>query len=157
LPSGGPRTGAIPLFMLAFAFLLFPTGRPHTPRWRPAAWFVGGASALATVDAVVGATSVWSHPFITSFHQLGALALVALPYVLLFAALGGRLEVRSAPGQGTIITGCLPVPTASGNHQRREAALGQLCSGHSGNDLIMTACTPRLGRRAVRRSCGGAA
>jgi signal transduction histidine kinase len=78
---------AIPLCMLAFAFLLFPTGRPRTPRWRPAAWFVGGASALVTVDAVVSATRVWSHPFITSFHQLGALALVASTYVLLFAAL----------------------------------------------------------------------
>ena len=27
------------------------------------------------------------------------------------AALGGRLEVRSAPGQGTTITGYLPVPS----------------------------------------------
>jgi signal transduction histidine kinase len=27
------------------------------------------------------------------------------------AALGGRLEVRSAPGQGTTITGHLPVPS----------------------------------------------
>jgi signal transduction histidine kinase len=31
------------------------------------------------------------------------------------AALGGRLEVRSAPGQGTTITGHLPVPATSGN------------------------------------------
>jgi len=29
------------------------------------------------------------------------------------AALGGRLEVQSAPGQGTAITGHLPVPAAS--------------------------------------------
>jgi signal transduction histidine kinase len=27
------------------------------------------------------------------------------------AALGGRLEVRSAPGQGTTITGHLPAPS----------------------------------------------
>ena len=32
------------------------------------------------------------------------------------AALGGRLEVRSAPGQGTTITGQLSVPATSGNH-----------------------------------------
>jgi signal transduction histidine kinase len=32
------------------------------------------------------------------------------------AALGGQLEVRSAPGRGTTITGHLPVPATSGNH-----------------------------------------
>ena len=34
------------------------------------------------------------------------------------AALGGRREIRSAPGQGTTITGQLPVPPTIGNHQR---------------------------------------
>jgi signal transduction histidine kinase len=32
------------------------------------------------------------------------------------AALGGRLEVRSAPGQGTTITAQLPISVASGDH-----------------------------------------
>ena len=32
------------------------------------------------------------------------------------AALGGRLEVRSAPSQGTTITGHLPVPVTSSGH-----------------------------------------
>jgi signal transduction histidine kinase len=32
------------------------------------------------------------------------------------AALGGRLEVRSAPSQGTTITAQLPVPAASDGH-----------------------------------------
>jgi hypothetical protein len=77
----------IPLAMLAFAFLLFPTGRLRSPRWRPAAWFVGGAFALATADAIVSATRIWSHPFATSFRQLGNLAVVAATYVLLFSAL----------------------------------------------------------------------
>src|SRR5215471_12644785 len=36
------------------------------------------------------------------------------------------LEARSAPGQGTTITGHLPVSAAIGSHQHREAALGQL-------------------------------
>jgi signal transduction histidine kinase len=40
------------------------------------------------------------------------------------AALGGRLEVQSAPGQGTTITGHLPIPATSGNHQHREVADG---------------------------------
>ena len=43
---------SIPVAMLAFLFLLFPTGRLRSRRWRPAAWLVGGAFALATVGAV---------------------------------------------------------------------------------------------------------
>ena len=39
------------------------------------------------------------------------------------AALGGRLEVQSAPGQGTTITGHLPVPS------RALAATGSPPSG----------------------------
>jgi signal transduction histidine kinase len=31
------------------------------------------------------------------------------------AALGGRLEIQSAPGRGTTITGHLPVPATGGN------------------------------------------
>ena len=42
------------------------------------------------------------------------------------AALGGRLEVRSAQGQGTTITGHLPVPAASGNHQAPESRFGSV-------------------------------
>jgi len=34
------------------------------------------------------------------------------------AAVGGLLEIRSAPGQGTTITGHLPIPVPGGNHQR---------------------------------------
>ena len=44
------------------------------------------------------------------------------------AALGGRIEVRSAPSQGTIITGHLPVPAASGNHQRTGTSEGTVRS-----------------------------
>jgi hypothetical protein len=46
----------IPFTMLAFVFLLFPTGRLRSPRWRPAGWFAGGAFAVTTVGAVVSAT-----------------------------------------------------------------------------------------------------
>jgi signal transduction histidine kinase len=34
------------------------------------------------------------------------------------AALGGWLEIRSAPGQGSAITGRLPISLSNGNHQR---------------------------------------
>jgi hypothetical protein len=56
----------IPVAMLAFLFLLFPTGQLRSRRWRPAAWFVGGAFALATVGALVTATYSWAHPFASS-------------------------------------------------------------------------------------------
>jgi signal transduction histidine kinase len=38
------------------------------------------------------------------------------------AALGGRLQIRSAPGHGTTITGRLPIPGASDVHQHAVAA-----------------------------------
>src|SRR5215469_1291702 len=53
----------IPLAMLAFVFLLFPSGRLRSRRWRPVAWFVGGAFALIEVDLVVNATRFWPDPF----------------------------------------------------------------------------------------------
>ncbi|HEY1322975.1 MAG TPA: ATP-binding protein [Streptosporangiaceae bacterium] len=93
----------IPLAMLAFAFLLFPTGLLRSPRWRPAAWFVGGAFALATAGAIVAATHIWSHPFATSFRQLGNLAVVTMTYVLMFAGLVvgvAALVVRFARSNG---------------------------------------------------------
>jgi hypothetical protein len=51
---------------LAFLFLLFPTGRLRSRRWRSAAWFVGGAFALATVGTLIAATRLWAHPFTPS-------------------------------------------------------------------------------------------
>ncbi len=49
--------------MLAFLFLLFPTGRLRSRRWRLAGWFVGGAVALVTASSVIAATRAWAHPF----------------------------------------------------------------------------------------------
>ena len=47
----------IPVAMLAFLFLLFPTGYVRSRRWRLAAWFVGGAFALAAVLFLIVATA----------------------------------------------------------------------------------------------------
>ena len=71
-------TWVIPVAMLAFLFLLFPTGRLRSPRWRPAAWFVGGVFALATVWMLIVATRLWAHPFPSS--SPGAPGLTALLY-----------------------------------------------------------------------------
>ena len=55
--------GLVPLAALAFLFLLFPNGHLRTPRWRPAAWFVGAGFALLTATALVTATQAWRNPF----------------------------------------------------------------------------------------------
>jgi hypothetical protein len=65
----------IPTAMLAFLFLLFPTGRLRSRRWRPAAWFVGGVFALIMVWLLIGATRLWAHPF-SQFSPAGPSALM---------------------------------------------------------------------------------
>ena len=56
-------TWVVPVTVLAFVFLLFPTGHLRSRRWRLAAWFVGGVFALATVGVLIAATRTWAHPF----------------------------------------------------------------------------------------------
>ena len=58
---------AIPYALLAFVFLLFPTGQLGSPRWRVAAWSVAGANTLAVADLIAYATRIWWHPF-TSYR-----------------------------------------------------------------------------------------
>jgi signal transduction histidine kinase len=76
----------IPFAMLAFVFLLFPTGQLRSRRWRPAAWLVGGVFALIAVDLLVAAASIWSDPFI-SFSQRGAPPYLTAVVILVPAAL----------------------------------------------------------------------
>ena len=76
----------IPLAMLAFVFLLFPAGRLRSRRWRPAAWFVGGAFTLIAVDWLVNATRFWSDPY-GSASQAGTPLLLAPLLILMPAAL----------------------------------------------------------------------
>jgi signal transduction histidine kinase len=56
---------AIPYALLAFVFLLSPTGRLLSPRWRVAAWSVAGANTLAVADLIAYATRIWWHPFVS--------------------------------------------------------------------------------------------
>jgi hypothetical protein len=58
---------------LGFLFLLFPTGQLRSRRWRPAAWFAGGAFAIATVSTLITATRLWAHPFTSSPGSLDGL------------------------------------------------------------------------------------
>jgi signal transduction histidine kinase len=75
----------IDIAVLAFVFLLFPTGQLRSRRWRPAAWSVGAAFALTAVVLLVTATRYWSQPFI--FSGGGAPADLAAVFLLMAAAL----------------------------------------------------------------------
>ena len=77
---------AIPFAMLAFVFLLFPTGQLRSPRWRVAAWSVAGAYTLATVDLIVNATRLWRHPF-RSYTNSANPPDVKVAFVLMIAAM----------------------------------------------------------------------
>jgi hypothetical protein len=81
----------IPVAMLAFVFLLFPTGHLRSRRWRLAGWFNGGVFTLATVSGVIAATRAWAHPFTSPFTQaggpVGSPALDLITAVLFSAAL----------------------------------------------------------------------
>ena len=58
-------TWVIAFAMLAFVFLLFPTGRLRSRRWLPAAWFAGGALTLTSAVVAVYSARFWSRPFST--------------------------------------------------------------------------------------------
>jgi len=77
---------AVPIAALAFVFLLFPTGQLRSPRWRPAAWFVGGTFALAVADLISYATRIWQHPF-RSYNHAATPPDVTAAYVLMSAAM----------------------------------------------------------------------
>jgi signal transduction histidine kinase len=79
-------TWALAFAALAFVFLLFPTGRLRSRRWRPAAWFVGGAFTLAVVDLISYATRIWRHPF-RSYTQSSNPADVKAAFVLMIAGI----------------------------------------------------------------------
>jgi hypothetical protein len=75
----------IPIAMLAFVFLLFPTGRLRSRRWRPAAWLVGGVFALTAAEMVVNATRFWSDPFISFTQAENPRELTALLFLIAVA------------------------------------------------------------------------
>jgi hypothetical protein len=93
----------IPVAMLAFLFLLFPTGYLRSRRWRPAAWFTGGAFTLAAVWGLIEATAQWAHPLSSSGPGGLATALWWISAFLISAGLlvgAVALVVRFAKSSG---------------------------------------------------------
>src|SRR5215470_14576737 len=76
----------IAIAVLAFVFMLFPSGRLRSRQWRPAAWFVGGAFTFTGVVLLVHASGVWSDPFGPAGRS-GSPLLLAAMLILVIAAL----------------------------------------------------------------------
>ena len=92
----------VSLALAAFLFLLFPTGRLRSRRWRPAAWFVGAVFALSTAAVMAGAAREWAHPSV-SFGQLVSLPTLTAMVIGFLAALvvsGSAIVVRFARSTG---------------------------------------------------------
>jgi hypothetical protein len=97
-------TSLIPVTILAFLLLLFPTGYLRSRRWRPAGWFIGGVLAFVTVWLLIAATLSWAHPFSQTQGWSGPIGLLFLmTAVLISAALlvgVAALVVRFAKSSG---------------------------------------------------------
>jgi signal transduction histidine kinase len=100
-------TGMIPWTCLGLALLLFPDGRLPSPGWRPVAWVVAVIFAWSIVTAAVGASLVWSHPFVSLYRVYGpgalgpllfslpaALALCVLAVIVRFARSSGEERLQ---------------------------------------------------------------
>ena len=53
----------IPVYMLTFIFLLFPTGEVRSTRWRPVWLLLVASTIVATIAAISFATSMWNDPY----------------------------------------------------------------------------------------------
>jgi MFS family permease len=93
--------GLIPLGVLLFLFLLFPTGHVRSPRWRPVAWLVAGALALLTATALIASTEAWNHPYRQSFSSglIGLLFLLLLVAPLVLALAAVVVRFRGSAGE----------------------------------------------------------
>jgi signal transduction histidine kinase len=54
----------ISICLLPWLFLLFPTGRLPSARWRPLAWMCAALLIVVPASTLVFATTMWEHPFI---------------------------------------------------------------------------------------------
>jgi signal transduction histidine kinase len=95
-------TGFFAWSCLWFALLLFPDGRLPSPGWRPVAWVVTAIFAWSNVTAIVGATLVWSHPFVSLYrvYTPGALASLRFPLPTALALCVLAVIVRFASSAG---------------------------------------------------------
>src|SRR5947207_4239320 len=53
----------IPIAILPFLFLLFPSGHLRSRRWRPVGWITAASLGLLVSGSIIFATSGWADPF----------------------------------------------------------------------------------------------
>jgi hypothetical protein len=98
-----------PIFLaLSLVFLLFPTGRLLSRRWRPLAWITIAVIAAVIVDGTVGTESVWDEPPTANpvrvsivgqlFDLIGAGLIILALVVVLGSALSLVVRFRRSRG-----------------------------------------------------------
>jgi hypothetical protein len=75
--------GFIPVYMLTFLFLLFPTGEIRSPRWRPVWWLIVGSTVVATIAGIYYASTIWHDPYAPRGSSSGPAVVVFLLLFLL--------------------------------------------------------------------------
>ena len=99
----------IPICLLPFLLLLFPTGHLPSSRWRPVAWLSAAVLACLTFSGAVFATTVWADPFAGSEEAVAdsvpgialavfVVAAVAYPVVMLLSFASVVVRFRRSTG-----------------------------------------------------------
>jgi len=71
----------IPVTLLIFLLLLFPTGSLSSRRWRPVAWAVGVFMTVMGLGAMIWAAINWSNPFGPNQQNTGLAAVAQIPFL----------------------------------------------------------------------------
>ncbi len=99
----------IPVCLLVFLFLWFPTGHLPSPRWRPAFWLAVTVLTVLLATSIVFATAAWSTPFIDVEDVSGPLVgpalvgfsitVILLPVSILAAVASLIVRFRRSAGE----------------------------------------------------------
>ena len=81
----------IPVTLLIYLLLLFPTGELSSRRWRPVARGIGIFMGLLAVGAMTFASANWSNPFGPSQRTTGLAAIASIPFLVAFVAIPAAL------------------------------------------------------------------
>ncbi|TMK96354.1 MAG: hypothetical protein E6G40_12290 [Actinobacteria bacterium] len=71
----------IPVTLLMFLLLLFPTGSLSSRRWRPVAWAIGIFMTVMGLGAMIWAAINWSNPFGPNQQNTGLAAVAQIPFL----------------------------------------------------------------------------